>query len=250
MEIKNIIQHYPESEKSFIIKVLNMIESVDLNYTTRSIGFCNPAQVNIFLELKAHFPEVNYLIDGGYNNAERRKIIIFPSFFEIEDSEIKMYQIKYNKKFQTLKHNQVLGALLNDGYNINQIGDIVISDDIYLIVDKTIAESIIYSISSFSSIKVSFIEVDEIIGEKEVLPIKKKYVKSLRIDAVVKIITNESREKSKIYFAKKYVQYNYMVVEDMTINVEKNGIISIRGFGRITITNIIKSTKGYYIEYR
>lgn len=250
MEIKNILQHYPETEKSFIIRTINMLEDVSEKYTTRSLGFLNPAQVIIFNELHAHFSDVSYIIDGGYENAERRKIVIFSSFFNDVDPAIVKLKVNYNKKFQTLKHNQILGTLLNDGYNINQIGDIVIGEDIYLIIDENIYESIVFSTNYFSNVKVSFEKVDEINTQLVVLPVKKKYVKSLRIDSVVKILTNTSREKSKIYFSKKYVQCNYLVVEDTSIIIEKNDIISIRGFGRITITNIIKSTKGYYIEYR
>lgn len=250
MEIKNILQHYPTSEKSFITSVMNILSDVENKYSVRSLGFLNPSQRIIFKELLAHFCDITYIEEGGHTDTERKKIIVFSSFFKPPDIDIIILKIKYNKKFNDLQHNQILGTLLNEGYKIEKIGDIIILDDPYLIIDTSIFDSIKYSLTHISKVKVSFEECNEIIGDRIELPTKNKYTKTLRIDAVIKVLTNESREKSRLYFTRKYVQYNYIVVEDTSITVQKNDIISVRGFGRITIINIIKSTKGYYIEYR
>ena len=82
-----------------------------------------------------------YVIEGGYDNSERNRVIISPyEDVNLDDFEISILKIEYPQKFIKINHRNVLGTIMSLGINRNTIGDIIITDtetsSIYVIVVK------------------------------------------------------------------------------------------------------------------
>ena len=126
MILRNILQHFPKSDHSELIRIINSFNEVEQSDIIKDIGFVTPNIVANIVQIAAHFPTVKLKIDGGYEQAIKKKIILYPNYYEDIESEIILFEIKYPRKFQKLEHKHILGTLLNNGIRENLIGDIVI----------------------------------------------------------------------------------------------------------------------------
>ena len=77
------------------------------------------------------FNDIKYSVDGGYDNAERKVIFIYPYYMEYEDIEcpLEIVQVEGNFKFKEISHKDYLGAILNLGIVREKIGDIIIHEN-------------------------------------------------------------------------------------------------------------------------
>ena len=251
--IKNIIQHYPGELKTEIIKISNAFDDVSTRDTTRSLGFCEPNIISIIQELSTHYEEVEVKIDGGYDGAEKCKVLLFPKYFGDVDSGVKIFEIKYSYKFVKLEHRQILGTILNNGIDYSKFGDIIISPDgrIKIIVDEILFDTLPYLIERVANQKVSFVESKNVEIEKIENIEKSVRVKSLRIDIFVKQMARKSRSKANDILDGKNVKINFVTMENKTKNIAVDDVISIRGYGRFIIVSITPTSKGsFHIIYK
>ena len=159
----------------------------------------------------------------------------------------------YSYKFVKLEHRQILGTILNNGIDYSKFGDIIVSPDgrIKVIVDEILFDTLPYLIERVANQKVSFVESKTVELEKIENIEKNVRVKSLRIDIFVKQIAKKSRTKANDILDGKNVKINYVTIENKTKNIAVGDIISIRGYGRFTITTITPTSKGrFHIIYK
>ncbi len=253
INIKNITQHYPPEVKSIIIKVINGFDEVFSNDSIKSFGFCEPHIITIIKEIAAHYPSLLVLYDGGYEQAENQKVIVYPDYYGSIESGITILNVVYSKKFFKIEHRDVLGTILNNGIDHSRFGDIIVDDEANcnIIIDSILLDTLPYLIIKIANQKIEFIPINEMHLEIEPLKQKTMRVKSLRIDAIVKILSRRSRAKARILIDSKLVKLNYVVVNNPNKIIETGDIISIRGMGRVTIGNIQMGTKSAFnIEYK
>lgn len=253
MNIRNILQHYPQEQKDFIMRTMNAFEDVNSKDIIRNLGFCEPNMLDIINDLSAHFPNISVKQDGGYPHAEKKKVVIYPTYFGDVDAEVCVYEIKYSNKFAKLEHRQVLGTILNNGFDFTRFGDIIVDNNgiIQIIIDQILAETLPYIVDKIANQNVKFNEIPSVTIATMELQEKLLRAKSLRIDSIVKVITKSSRVKGQQLIQGKLVKLNYNNVLDITKTIQENDIISIRGYGRFTIGKITMTSKGNYnIIYR
>ncbi|MGL5020857.1 MAG: YlmH/Sll1252 family protein [Mycoplasmatales bacterium] len=251
--MKNILQHYAQEQKDFIMRCINALDDVNNKDIVRTLGFCEPNLVEIITDLKNHYPDVSLILEGGYSNAEKKKVVLFPKYFGCVDSDIIKYNIKYSNKFVKLEHPQILGTLLNSGFDYFKFGDIIVDDNgiANVVVDRILSETLPYVVTRIANQKIEFVEIDEISVESAKLIEKSVRAKSIRADVFVKVITKTSRMKAQQLINAKLVKINYTNLIDITKIIKENDIISIRGYGRFTIVKIAPTSKGNYnIIYR
>src|SRR5699024_11588620 len=66
---------------------------------------------------------------------------------------------------------------------------------------------------------------------------------SYRIDSIVSLVLKEGRANSKERIEKEKVKVNHSIVDEPSFIIETGDIISVRGFGRFTVTEQIAKTK-------
>ncbi len=87
------------------------------NYDVKSTEFLNPYEVKNAVAILNSTNEIKYSVDGGYEQAERSTVFIYPFYMEYEDIEdtLRFLQIEGNFKFKNISHKDYLGSILSLG---------------------------------------------------------------------------------------------------------------------------------------
>lgn len=248
-KLYNIIQHYTEQEEAFVRRIWNNVEDVYYNYAIKEIGFCNPNEIKIIQEIVKLF-EVTLTINGGYAQAELQNVIVYSPEYEI-DNQVCVYELKYNTKFNELEHRHVMGTLYNQGISERLLGDIIISEDkrCQIIVAKELADTLPLLVLKYSNIKVSYEELSQVSIEAKPLSNGIRSARSLRLDAICKSVSQISRNQMVKEIKKGNIAVNHKVIVDLKYQIKENDLLSIKGYGRVTIKKIIPVNGKYNIKY-
>ncbi len=249
INLKDLLQHYTKDDEDFVRKVYNEAEKIYYQDSVKELGFCNPNQQKIVQDISKIF-ELDILMDGGYQEAELKNILMFKTNYNytIDNS---ILEVIYNKKFNEIKHNQVMGTLYNLGINSNMIGDIVVSEngDCQFVVSKNIVDTILIMVNKYGNVKVEHKEIDNITLNPKPLHSKIRSSRSLRLDSICKAVTQISRNKIAKEIKKSKVRVNHKMITDVTFLIQEDDMISIEGYGRMIIKKIIPINGKYNIKF-
>lgn len=244
----NVYQHFRKDEQLFIDSVVDWVRQVEEQYTPYLSPFLDPRQQFIVESIAGQNSEITLHSFGGYEDAERKKIFLAPSYFEPEQNEyaITICEINYPVKFATLSHGNILGSLTGSGINRGNLGDIITDGENWQVfVDKPMMPFLLSQIDSIGKIKVHLEEkmYTDIILPKDKWENRSIIVSSLRIDVVLASAFNLSRQKSKELIASNKVKVNWNETSRPDTTLGIFDVISIRGFGRLKLKSIEGKTR-------
>lgn len=260
MDKQELLKNYKnEEDKLLVSKMLDRIELCGKRNKIQSTDFLDVRQ-KLLLEkvLKSNKIE-NYIIFGGFEEAERSTIIFYPEKWNkeiVEKNYPSVMQVIEILLPNDLKgkytHRDYLGGLMKLGLKREKIGDIVVwKEGAHIIVLNEIVPFLEQHLSTLtrfqkSNISVKLIsEIHKCIINKEEIEI---IVSSTRLDNVVSELCKTSRTKAEEIIKAERVFVNYEVVtkDSKTINVGDK--ITIRGKGKFEIIEQVGNTKkGRYI---
>ncbi len=200
--------------------------------------------------------DIDIILDGGFLDAEYKRIIFVPKTFNRVDSKIRVYQILYNPRYVTLHHRKVLGALLGLGIERSSIGDILfLEDKVYFACTEEISEYILNSFKTIGGVPIELEEKQEKIQALKNLRIELHILSSLRLDVLVASAYHLSRATASTMILEGLVLLNHLECKNSSKQVNENDIISVRHKGRFRLMKIegktrsekIKATLGFYI---
>ncbi len=248
-QLFKILQHYTDSEETFVRNVFHYFEEVSLYEYPKDIGFCDPNEIKIINELNKHF-NLRITTDGGYNNAEKAKVMMMPMSYDITP-EIVRYELVYNLKFNKLEHKHIMGALYNLGINERLIGDIIVSSEgrVQIIISYEMRDTLPMLQTRYANIPVKYQEIDQITIESKAPKYAIRSSKTKRIDSVCKAVTHNSRSMMSKEIKKGHVFLNHKQIKDPIKQVEIGDLLSIRGYGRAEIIDIIPVNGKFNIKY-
>lgn len=234
--------------KNKMFKVIDKANSCLKHYEVKCTDFLNPYEIKNAIAILNSFTDIKYSVDGGYDEAERKVIFIYPYYMEYEDIEetIDIVQIEGNFKFKTISHKDYLGAILNLGIVREKIGDIIIHDNFcQVVVSSGICDFLTINLEKVSRNKVTVHKIyrEDIIPN---LPSFKEIsftVSSQRLDCIISSIYNISRQDSLKYINGEKVYVNYEKITSASKEVEDESLISVRGKGRSIVTTVGEVTK-------
>lgn len=180
---------------------------------------------------------VRYQSFGGYHQAERRRLVIYPDYYLAETIQPKLAFLEITPGGLTeLTHRDYLGALLNLGLKREKIGDLLIQKNgCQLICHPDLEDFIRLNLVRVGThdVTVEPIEPEQLspptLREKEI----RTTVASLRLDAVAALGFGESRTKMAREIKAERVRVNWKPVKSPDQLVNPGDIISIRGRGRV-----------------
>src|SRR5699024_3027031 len=252
----DIYQHFRKEEREEIDLFINKCEIAERNYQHVLTDFLDPREQYILDTIVGSFEGLRDHYFGGGNEAERKRAIIAPDYFtpEEEDFEIVLIELNYPTKFVTLTHRNILGTIMSLGIDRNQLGDIIVNEKIQFVLTKRFESYIMLELTKIkgAGIKLSSIPFQNMIQSNENWVTRDTTVSAMRLDVIVKHITNTSRALSKKLIEGKRVKVNHREIERVDFLVEENDLLSIKGYGRAKIVaNNGESKKGKLrITYR
>lgn len=232
------------------------------------INFCetrNQIQVTDFLDLAQQQliikflrlqKQENYVLFGGFKEAERKIIIFYPEKLKsllieskIDFNEwIKALRITLpNENKGKYEHKNYLGALMKLGIKREKVGDIIVQEDgADILVSKDILKFLqnnLIQLTRFQKSKIEEINLKDLRKveiNKEIITIT---VSSMRLDNIVSELAKCSRSKAIELLAQERVFVNFEVVTKQTKEIKIGDRITIRGKGRFEIKEVIGNTK-------
>lgn len=246
---ENILGHIQQSEiKKKWRGILDQAEQVMNKHVIRKTLFLSPGEWNYAESILCHYSNVQWLADGGYENAERKRLVIFPDYKHYDSIEdfIALLKIKHNAKTGDLTHRDYLGALLSLGIEREIIGDIIVGEDwAYLFTTSEMKDFIKFNLNTVGSSKVMIEDADSLPDdvESDQMIIIAGTVASLRIDSVISMVLRLSRQKSQSLVTSHKVKINWVPVQKNMLLLKERDMISVSGFGRFKLLSIGNLTR-------
>lgn len=242
------LQNLTDDEKYYAARVSDAFETSDTKSSVKIIGFLDEKQKEIARQLALQRHCNNYVLYGGYEDASRTLLGIFPEYVDITQPPCTLFPsfstitLHYRTK---LSHRDFLGALMNLGITRESVGDILVGDGIaVLFVLSTITQIIVSELT-----KVGNVGVRCEIGRPEILPVEEHFleikdtISSLRLDCTVSALTKLSREKASALIKQGLVAQNFTYMQSGSGSVAEGDKISIRGYGKFIVAQVGGLTK-------
>ncbi|MEA5026503.1 hypothetical protein SDC9_103188 [bioreactor metagenome] len=229
--------HLPQNGQ-LLKRVDDLIKQWEKYQQPRYSFFLKPNEIlSIQQYLGTKYP---YHFDGGYSEAQLKRLIVG----ETADNRISCLTYQSDSKYIVLTHRDVLGALMNLGIEREQFGDMWIEDGrIVLYAISDIADYIIDNLIQINKLKVKLTIADAVFEHQEKIRVFQKTITGFRLDNIVQTITGSSRTKAQQMIRQQVVAVNYEVLEENDHLCNNGDTISVRGFGRYVIMEVVKITK-------
>lgn len=230
-------------------KVLDRAEQASGRNIPAATDFLSPQQQAQALDLLrlAGVPEAAYVLQGGYEGAERKIFLFLPDWLEPESAEspIRCLRAAFRENDQPT-HRDFLGSLMGLGLVREKVGDILVGpDSADLLVLDSVAEFLLQSWTSAGRVKlrVAAVEPDHLhipaVQRKEV----RDTVSSLRLDAVASSGFRLARGKAAALIESGRVQLNWRECVKPDKLLETGDVVSARGFGKFELAEVVGLTR-------
>ncbi|MGE5702235.1 MAG: RNA-binding protein [Clostridia bacterium] len=243
----SVYDHYRKEELPFVERALEMLKHVERTQSMRLTDFLDPRQLEIMESLTSQ-ADVRVDASGGFDGAERVRVLIYPPYFEIEQQDYQMVltEIRGDQRFLKLSHKDVLGALLHIGLKREKFGDILLDESgCQVVLAREVFDFIRLQVTQIHRLPVELVEVDwdELRVPEKQLVTKQVTLPSLRLDALIGEVHNLSRAKAVVPIRAGKVKVNWKITEDPSHAVKTGDVVSVGGFGRFLILETGGPTK-------
>ncbi len=245
---QDIYQHYRKEEEAFVDQVYNWIGRVSSYYAPITSNFLTPREALIVQQITNANEEVNLKLEGGYEGAERKRVCIYPPYYEpsAADFELALLNIIFPPKFANISHGKILGTLIGSGIERDRIGDIITDGEAWhIVVDATMSHYLINQVTKIGNVGVRLEEIPltdmlDSIDEWDTITV---IASSLRLDTLLSKVYNFSRQRAKDSVNAGLVKVNFVPMERSDEIIGEEDIVSLRRSGRFWIKSIDGVTK-------
>ncbi len=252
---REILNDYKEKDdKILLAQILDKIEMCENRNKIEYTDFLDMAQLELVQKFINKIKIENYMSYGGYEDAERKKYIIYPEKFNSDvvaknlSNIIQIIRIKLPEDLRgKYTHRDYLGGIIKLGIERKKVGDIIVDNDgADIIIDKDIAKFLLENLGSLTRFSKSTITLENIQNLHQV-EVKKEeieiIVSSLRLDNVISELARCSRNKALDIINMERVFVNFQCETKKTKQIKPSDIVTIRGKGRFYIKELLGKTK-------
>ena len=225
-----------EEERLLLSRVWDKREQCRLRNIPTATAFLSPQeQAAATRLLNALGDREGYALWGGYEGAERRRLLFLPDWMaEPDDSGA------------SLTHRDFLGSLMALGLTREKIGDILVeSGGCQVLVDPLSLDFLTQSWDSAGRerLTVTPLPLEELTVPEAAVKEVRDTVSSLRLDNVLASGFGLSRGKAAEAVEKGAVQVNYTVCQKPDKPVSAGDVITCRGLGKCVLDTVGSPTK-------
>ncbi|OYD06636.1 RNA-binding protein [Paludifilum halophilum] len=242
---EDLFHHFRPEERMLVERVLDWADRAERDYRPVFTPFLNPREQKITEVLVRRAPELSVSFDGGFSGAERCRGRIEPPFFQPEGEGYGLAFLEV-KAHTSLSHPDVLGSLLGLGVKREKIGDILsVKTGCQLVITEEMADFVRTQLVRVGkvSVRVEEISKNEILASNPPVKSVTVSVASLRVDAVASDVFRLSRTKATSLIRQGKCHINWKVTENPAEQVARGDVISLRGYGRARVGEMLGTSK-------
>ena len=255
MDKQQLLKEYKKQEDKICLS--QVLDKIEFSKTREQIGhtdFLDMYQVSLVENFLRKMKFENYKLYGGYEEAERRVLIIYPEKYDekmLEKNERKMIKIVRvvlpEEEKGKYSHRNYLGGIVKLGFKREKVGDIVVNErgaDIITVQDfADILKQQLPSLTRFENSSIIIEEIQNLQKREIQVEQVKIIVPSLRLDNFVSDLARTSRSKANQIIDQERVFINGKNETKASKQLKLNDVITIRGKGRFVIKEFAGTTR-------
>ncbi|MCB2291961.1 RNA-binding protein [Clostridium algoriphilum] len=232
-------------DKNLISNIYNKIQIAEnTNKIIYTNDFLPPAIWNQVSTICKNYG-VELFTNGVFKDADRR-MLSFSSEGEPTIYPINLLKISNKSKFSKVDHKDYLGSIMSLGIKREKLGDLIIQGSTcYAPVCNDISNYIIDNLNKIKNCPCEVSQYDYTLNEIPERKFLEKIVisTSFRLDSMVSAVCNISRSNSVQLISSGKILINYFQCEKKDKVINNNDILTIRGYGKFMVADIIGSTQ-------
>ncbi len=214
---------------------------------TISTPFLDPRQLELAEAVLQNRAGLSYTVFGGYPEAERNALYIFPAQQQAALPEINAVRVAWSGSEDDLTHRDLLGAVLALGLRRDQVGDIVMLEEggAVIMVGGDRAEYICANLQQAGHLAVSCspVKPDQLPMARDDGREIKGTVASLRADAVLSLGFGISRARVVLLVKGGVVRVNWRPINSPSVQLKEGDQVSLKGRGRLLVSSVEGETR-------
>ena len=255
MNKQEILNEYKRAEdKVCLAQVLDRVEMAKKKNKIEYTDFLDMYQISLVNNFLKKNNITNYLMFGGYEEAERKILIIYPEKYNEEmlrknyNNMISIVRVELPKEnYGKYIHRNYLGGIVKLGLNREKVGDILVFEDGADIISvKSFSKILVNEMNSltrFTDSKIEEVSLENLREKKVETEEIKIIVPSLRLDNIVSDLAKTSRSKAASIIEQERVFVNGKNETKVSKQIKINDVITIRGKGRFVVKDLVGSTR-------
>ncbi|MCM1506482.1 MAG: YlmH/Sll1252 family protein [Ruminococcus flavefaciens] len=235
-------------DKFFFARLSDMLSQCERNTTSVFSDFLDERQSAQAEEwCSRNVGHLQYKLWGGYENAGRKMLAVYPDFYEdyiMEDFPLQCITFTYRKE-DRLTHRDFLGTFMGMRLKREIIGDIVTGEGMTQAFVTDVAGKLI--LATVAKIGRTGVKCT---GERPFeMEVRQEFrtlsgtVASLRLDCIVSLATGMSREKSALLIRSDKVEINHFPAKSVSAEVHAGDTLSVRGYGKFILSEVGETTR-------
>lgn len=241
---EHIYTHFHPDERVFVDRASEWVERAAQHHEIRRTDFLDPRQAFILTTLVNRNADVQLRLDGGHEQAERKRALIAPDYVYVEGEEMGMHILQItspDRNWEQLEHGDFLGAVLGLGIKRDKIGDIHVSDDrCHIVITEEIGAFLDTHLRQVHRVNVltDIVPLSELQATHAELKMMTLSVASLRLDGIASDVFRLSRTKIVTPIKAGRCKVNWKVEENPSTQLHAGDVVSLQGFGRFKVIDI------------
>lgn len=255
MEKQELLKEYKRQEdKILLAQILDKIKFSIQRNKIESTQFLDMYQISCAEDFLKKIKFTNYIFYGGFEESERKILIIYPEKYTMEVLEknynklIKVVRVELSEEEKgKYSHRNYLGGIVKLGIKREMVGDIIVQEngaDIITISEfsETLKKELA-SLARFENSNIIVVDLKELKKQEIKIEEVKIIVPSLRLDNIVSDLARTSRSKAVQIIGSERVFVNGKNETKVSKQIKQNDIITIRGKGRFVIKEFTGTTR-------
>lgn len=235
-------------EKQFLNRLDDRLERLSRRYLEEITDFIEPKLQLLAEQYLCQQGFIHYLFCGGYAEAERKRLILFPDYIEPDCQMANLVLLKVYGKLEYLQanHRDYLGAIMSLGLRREKFGDLIpIENGFYLFAEENTAEYVIANCPRVKGVplKAKRMEIEQWQPPGQSVKELHIMVASMRLDGILAHGFGLSRAKAVEFIQSGRVKINHREMKENDYLCQMNDIISCRGKGKLKVITQNGETK-------
>ena len=149
-------------DEELAARLVDLAENARKTSKFRVSEFLDPHGRNVAEIVAANFDQIRLETDGGFANAERCKAAFVAEDYRGKlDLSLICYLVKWDKRYYTLGHRDILGAFMGMGCVREILGDIIlVPEGAQFVADKAFANYIESNLTQIGAANVSLQQIE------------------------------------------------------------------------------------------